>query len=56
MALGISRKATEQSDHEVLIAHDDLFIESGDHVIIFVLDKRYTRDVERLFQVGFSFF
>lgn len=56
MAMGLNRKAVVESDHEVLIAHDDLLIESGDHVIIFVLDKRYTRDVERLFQVGFSFF
>jgi trk system potassium uptake protein TrkA len=56
LALGVNRKDIDTSDHEVLIAHDDLHIESGDHVIIFVLDKRYTRDVERLFQVGFSFF
>lgn len=42
--------------HEVLIAHDDLIIQSGDHVIVFVVDKRFTRDVERLFQVGFTFF
>jgi len=42
--------------HEVLMAHDDLIIQSGDHVIVFVIDKRYTRDIERLFQVGFTFF
>lgn len=42
--------------HEVLIAHDDLMIQSGDHVIVFVVDKRFTRDIERLFQVGFTFF
>ena len=41
---------------EVLVAHDDVIIESGDHVILFVIDKRYTRDIERLFQVGFTFF
>ncbi|SMF14950.1 trk system potassium uptake protein TrkA [Alteromonadaceae bacterium Bs31] len=41
---------------EVLIAHDDVVIESGDHVIVFLIDKRYTRDIERLFQVGFTFF
>ncbi len=41
---------------EVLIAHDDLVIHSGDHVIVFVVDKRFTRDIERLFQVGFTFF
>lgn len=42
--------------HQVIIASDDLVIESGDHVILFLIDKRYTRDVERLFQVGFTFF
>lgn len=43
-------------DYAVLIAHDDTRIESGDHVILFLVDKRYTRDIERLFQVGFAFF
>ncbi|QEM83216.1 Trk system potassium transporter TrkA [Halomonas binhaiensis] len=41
---------------EVLIAHDDVVIESGDHVMLFVVDKRKIRDVERLFQVGLTFF
>ncbi|WP_136066528.1 Trk system potassium transporter TrkA [Modicisalibacter radicis] len=41
---------------EVLIAHDDVVVESGDHVILFVVDKRRIRDVERLFQVGLTFF
>ncbi|MAM59675.1 MAG: Trk system potassium transporter TrkA [Salinicola sp.] len=41
---------------EVLIAHDDVMIESGDHLILFVVDKRRIRDVERLFQVGLTFF
>ncbi|WP_320824305.1 Trk system potassium transporter TrkA [Reinekea sp.] len=40
----------------VIIAHDHSIIESGDHVILFLVDKRRTSDVERLFQVGFSFF
>ena len=43
-------------DEEVLIAHDDTRIESGDHVILFLVDKKYIRDVERLFQVGLAFF
>ncbi|MFD2191073.1 Trk system potassium transporter TrkA [Pistricoccus aurantiacus] len=43
-------------DKEVLIAHDDVMVESGDHVILFVIDKRRIRDVERLFQVGLTFF
>ena len=41
---------------EVLIAHDDVMIETGDHLILFVIDKRRIRDVERLFQVGLTFF
>ena len=43
-------------DDIVIIAHDHTVIESGDHVILFLVDKRRTADVERLFQVGFSFF
>jgi len=41
---------------EVIIAHGDVMVESGDHVILFVIDKRRIRDVERLFQVGLTFF
>ncbi|RDH83310.1 MAG: Trk system potassium transporter TrkA [endosymbiont of Escarpia spicata] len=40
---------------EVLIAHHDTAIESGDHVILFLVDKRQIRDVEKLFQVGVTF-
>ena len=43
-------------EDQVLIAHDITVIESGDHVILFLVDKKYIRDVERLFQVGLSFF
>lgn len=41
---------------QVLIAHDDLVIESDDHVVMFLVDRRLIPDVERLFQVGFTFF
>lgn len=41
---------------EVLIAHDDLVVENGDHVIIFLVDNRRITEVERLFQVGLTFF
>jgi len=41
---------------QVMIAHDNIVIEANDHVILFVVDKRRIRDVERLFQVGLSFF
>ncbi len=40
---------------QVIIAHDNTVIESEDHVILFVVDKRHIRDVERLFQVGVTF-
>lgn len=45
-----------KNKHEVLIAHDNTVINSGDHVIVFLVDKRFTQDIERLFQVGFTFF
>ena len=40
---------------EVLIAHHDTVIHSGDHVILFLMDKRRIQDVERLFQVNVTF-
>lgn len=40
---------------EVIIAHHDTVIESEDHVIMFVVDKKYILEVEKLFQVGFTF-
>ena len=41
---------------EVIIAHHDTTIESEDHVILFLADKRKIGEVERLFQVGFTYF
>ncbi|MEQ8858240.1 MAG: Trk system potassium transporter TrkA [Pseudomonadales bacterium] len=41
---------------KVLIAHDDVVVEPGDHVILFLIDKRQVGAVERLFQVGLTFF
>lgn len=40
---------------DVIIAHHDVMIEAEDHVILFIVDKRRTKDVEKLFQVGLSF-
>ncbi|MGI9289225.1 MAG: Trk system potassium transporter TrkA [Pseudomonadales bacterium] len=40
---------------EVLIAHRDVVVESEDHVVLFLIDKSRVYEVERLFQVGFSF-
>ncbi len=42
-------------DEEVIIAHHDTVIQAEDHVILFIVDKKRTRDVERLFQVGLTF-
>ncbi len=43
-------------DQTVLIGHDDVVVESDDHVILFLVDKRQVAAVERLFQVGLTFF
>lgn len=40
---------------QVLIAHGELVIEAEDHVILFIVDKRRVREVEKLFQVGLTF-
>jgi trk system potassium uptake protein TrkA len=39
----------------VLIAHHDVVIESEDHVILFLIDKRDIVAVERLFQVAITY-
>ncbi|MBK9131796.1 MAG: Trk system potassium transporter TrkA [Gammaproteobacteria bacterium] len=41
---------------EVLMAHHDTVIEADDHVILFLVDKKRVAEVERLFQVGVTFF
>lgn len=51
---GCSIGAIARGD-EVIICHHDTVIESGDHVILFIVDKKYTLEVEKLFQVGVSF-
>jgi trk system potassium uptake protein TrkA len=40
---------------EVLMAHHDTLIESDDHLIIFMQDRRKTVEVEKLFQVSVTF-
>ncbi|MFK7159472.1 Trk system potassium transporter TrkA [Marinospirillum sp. MEB164] len=42
-------------EKEVMMASDDLVIESGDQVILFLVDKRKIREVEQLFAVGVTF-
>jgi len=41
---------------EVLMAHHDTVIEADDHVILFLVDRKRIAEVERLFQVGVTFF
>lgn len=41
---------------EVVIAHSDTVIEADDHVIMFLVDKKYINDVEKLFQPSALFF
>jgi trk system potassium uptake protein TrkA len=53
---GVSVGAIARGEEEVIITHHDTLIESDDHVILFLTDKRLVREVEQLFQVGFSFF
>jgi len=40
---------------KVIIAHHDTKIEAGDHVILFLIDKKHVTDVEKIFQVGVTF-
>ncbi|MDN2664787.1 MULTISPECIES: Trk system potassium transporter TrkA [Psychromonas] len=37
-------------EEQVLIAHDDTVIETDDHVILFLVNKKYISDIEKLFQ------
>ncbi len=42
-------------DDQVIIAHHDTVIETDDHVILFMTDRRKIDMIENLFQVGVSF-
>ena len=50
-----ARGASSNPDAQVLIAHHDTVIETGDHVILFVINKKLIHQVEELFQVGVGF-
>lgn len=43
-------------DDELIQLDDEVVVQELDHIIIFVLDKRKIREVEKLFQVSASFF
>jgi len=51
-----TRVASLVRGDEVIMVHHDTVIEAEDHVILFVADKSKITDVERLFQVGITFF
>lgn len=50
------KKLSESSNAiHVIIAHHDTVIESEDHVILFVINRKMIREVEKLFQVNVGF-
>jgi trk system potassium uptake protein TrkA len=51
---GVTIGAIVRGD-EVIIAHRYITIENNDHVICFLVDKNKIKEVEKLFQVGFTF-
>jgi len=55
-ALPAGRSGRDAPKAEVVMAHHDTVIESGDHIIVFVENKRTIPKVEKLFQVGVGFF
>ncbi len=42
--------------NKVIIAHDDVVVESDDHLILFLVDKSRIPEVEKMFQAPLSFF
>ena len=41
---------------DVIIAHDDVVVQTDDHVVLFLVDKKRIKEVERLFHAPLSFF
>jgi trk system potassium uptake protein len=52
----IVRHAGNQSEPRVIMAHHDTVVESDDHVIVFVTNKRLVPKIEKLFQVSLGYF
>lgn len=46
----------EGRNAQVLMPHHHTVIESNDHLIVFIPNKRLVRAVEKLFQVSATFF
>jgi trk system potassium uptake protein len=56
LALGDKRADVERKSRpEVIIAHHDTVVQTGDRVIVFMSSKKQVRDVEKLFQVSATF-
>jgi len=43
-------------DKKVISAKDELVVETDDHVILFIVEKKHIHEVEKLFQVSLGFF
>ncbi|CAN5580793.1 Trk system potassium transporter TrkA [soil metagenome] len=54
--LGPGEQDARDAETQVIIAHGDTQLESGDHVIVFLPRKRMVRQVEKLFEVNAAFF
>ena len=54
--VGLLGLAKQKQSGRVVIAHKDVVIQPEDHVIVFCLDKRVVKQVEKMFAVGFHFF
>jgi len=54
-SIGAVVRGTPVSSGQVLIAHHGLVIEAGDHVIVFVINKKMISQVEKMFEVGVGF-
>ena len=50
------REQSDGMEPEVIIPHSHTVIESNDHVVFFLPNKRLVQDVERLFRVSATFF
>ncbi|MFT6733239.1 MAG: trk system potassium uptake protein TrkA [Polaribacter sp.] len=43
-------------DKKVIMAHHNIVVQTDDHIILFLVDKKHVGEVERLFQVDLTFF
>ena len=42
-------------NNQVVIAHDDVVVEADDHVVLFLVDKKRIREIEKLFHAPLTF-